>query len=738
MDSECALGLVCVDNACAAMSYWAGANCQQPSGTFRALFRVPRYNRAEPEFYSLPFPNDIRLKEYKGKVTVDVSKHPDPAASLPAEYRAVVTNLLGTVRADVTAFGVNTAVLMRMSHSFNLNTITLTGSNPTLQFVNITPTHADYGKGPGFSMYASTSRGKYICENFITVRPHVGQPLAPSTTYAVLLRKGILDNAGKPAAQDGDFATMLQAGAPTDTDLKAAWEAYQPLRDYMKDKGITNASVISAAVFTTMNPRAKMAQLGEVVGAQAAIDATKLKMELCKGGNTGPCFDGTAATHKCPSTLSNDFDEIQGVFEVPVFQTGKRPYKTAAAGGYIEYDADDKPIVQGTEKLCFALTVPKGATMPAEGWPVVIAAHGTGGNYRSFIGNGTAKNLSEVTDPGDSTKATAFAVISIDAAMHGPRRGSEDDPDELFFNLNNPRASRDNVYQGAADKFQLVRLVEAMDLQAADSPTAEALKLDPAHLYYFGHSQGTVEGIPFLSYEPAVRGTVLSGAGGFLIDSVLNKTSPTNVAGAVRLALADPFLGHSHPLLNIMQLAFEEVDSVNYGVNTFFAPTNGALPKHTFLSMGVADTYTPPETTRALAYVMRISRVRQDAELCGDRVCSGTETCKSCATDCGACAPRSTCGNGSCDQAQGETCRLCPADCPSCPAEFPEANAPLQGNYTYKAAKYTAGMVQYASDGSYDDHFVIYQNATAVTQSTQFLGSAVWDSEQLPTIPAAK
>lgn len=44
---------------------------------------------------------------------------------------------------------------------------------------------------------------------------------------------------------------------------------------------------------------------------------------------------------------------------------------------------------------------------------------------------------------------------------------------------------------------------------------------------------------------------------------------------------------------------------------------------------------------------------------CGDGVCSGGETCATCAADCGDC-----CGNGACDA--GETCMTCSADCGDC------------------------------------------------------------------------
>lgn len=47
--------------------------------------------------------------------------------------------------------------------------------------------------------------------------------------------------------------------------------------------------------------------------------------------------------------------------------------------------------------------------------------------------------------------------------------------------------------------------------------------------------------------------------------------------------------------------------------------------------------------------------------ICGDGTCNGTETCSSCAMDCGACP---TCGDGTCNGA--ETCSTCAMDCGAC------------------------------------------------------------------------
>ena len=370
--------------------------------------------------------------------------------------------------------------------------------------------------------------------------------------------------------------------------------------------------------------------------------------------------------------------------------------------------------------------------MPADGWPVVIYAHGTGGNYRSFVENGVAASLGHVKDAKGAV--SQMAVIGIDGSMHGPRRGSTDSPDKLFFNLRNPRASRDNTYQGAADKFQLVRLIKSINLQASQSPTGEAIKFDLNRIYYYGHSQGTIEGVPFLAYEPEVKATVLSGAGGYLLESLLNKTKPVNVAGLIQLALADNGVDNNHPLLNLVQLFFEEVDAVNYGRLMFIKPLTGVGAKHTLLTYGVADSFTPPRTIDALGWSMEIRLARQSAERCGDGVCNGSESCKTCAADCSKCPAGSTCGDGNCEGK--ERCYNCQEDCKPCPPLYATDDPPVKDNIYTEGETYTCSMVRYSSDGSYDDHFVAAKHPHARTQTSMFLGTAARDGG--PTVVKVK
>ncbi|HET6346957.1 MAG TPA: alpha/beta hydrolase, partial [Myxococcota bacterium] len=287
----------------------------------------------------------------------------------------------------------------------------------------------------------------------------------------------------------------------------------------------------------------------------------------------------------------------------PVMQDGNRPYATA--GGNMLLDPNGTPQVQGAESMCFALTVPRDRPMPAGGWPTVIYAHGTDGTFRSFIvpGPGPRSVADELTDEG-------FAVISFDNVAHGWRQGP--DPNSwsltaatLFFNLVNPTASRDNIFQGTADLHQLVRLVQhggtITKPVSLNLPLGLTVQLDPDKVLFVGHSQGTVIAPPFLVANPNIRGAVLSGAGGELPLSILNKRQPVDFSQVAGAFFGDRNLKRVHPMMGLLSLLFGPSDSINYAAAFADAPLPGNTALPVFHVMGVEDTFTPDVTQHALA-----------------------------------------------------------------------------------------------------------------------------------------
>ncbi len=675
--TDCAAGLnclpkpddpstsVCSTNPMTPPQPFTGVQCapNDDSGA-RAFFELPGGD--DHEFYRLPFPNDIRIKDGHP----DMSGHPTPGPGVLGYD--IVQRYLDAISTKQDRFGLSQTVYFRFSANIDFDTLKGSGDSPTLEFVNIDANSPGYNRHRGMSWRYSTGKQRYMCQNWLTVRPETGRPLTPDTTYAVVMMKGVKDTDGGDVTRDSDFDKIISPNRPADFD-ETSWDAYQPLRDWLSDQGINPDDVLDAAVFTTGNPLATAQKLADAAAQSAPTlsDAT-----LCDDGVTSPCDDGLSGDAHIRGCFgaNPDFAEIQGKLSLPIFQEGQPPYLDG--GGDIAMDGDAPKKVRD-EKVCTAITVPK-TTMPQDGWPVLIYAHGTGGSFRSHVGE-VSPMVSKIDVGGTQV---GMVVVGWDQVLHGTRRGdSQDDPEGLVYNYANPLAARGNFLQGAADIHAIVAWAKSFDLPAAQSPTGEEIKLDPTKIYFMGHSQGGTTGPIALPYNDSIAGAVLSGSGAELRRALLAKTSPINAKAGLMVALQDPKVGIDEPVVSLLQGFFDPVDPLNYAQFIVAKQIDGQThPTNVFHLYGKGDTYTPPHSLEIMVKAMRIPYVDPFEFDIG--------------------SPKSV-------------------------------SLPVSANMTTGGKDYTAFGRQYTPDG-YDGHFVAFRNDQAKADIAQFFGTAVADG--VPTV----
>jgi hypothetical protein len=305
--------------------------------------------------------------------------------------------------------------------------------------------------------------------------------------------------------------------------------------------------------------------------------------------------------------------------------------------------------------------------MPAGGWPLLVYAHGTGGSFRSHVGEGVAKRLSLLAGQ------LPAAVLGIDQVEHGTRRGSSSDtPDDLFFNYVNPLAARGNPLQGAADQMALARFAATFDLPASQSPTGAEIKI--GRVAFWGHSQGATEGGIAMPYVTGIRGVVLSGEGASLVDGLLGKKSPIDIADGLPVVLEDiGKVGEQHPVLALLQNDFDADDPLNHAPFFIASPAAPANLKHVFQPYGQSDTYAPTTTERTFALAAQLAEASPPSGVTPDPIG-------------GSAMP-----------------------------------APLSGNAMINGVPITAVVRQYTPGATYDGHFVAYDNDVASADVDRFL-----------------
>ncbi len=579
--TDCLPGLACTAGGrCAsaedAYPEFEGVACAPDQSPFRGYVQVPRAGAALPDFYRLPFPNDARVK---ADGTLDLSDFPRPGLSLLGVD--LVDLYADALAADFDGFSSVAPVIFRFSLPLDFETVR---DGSAVFLVDITdPQAPNYGVNMNRTFGYTTGRGKFLCQNALTLSNHMSQPLAPGHTYAAWIGSTIRSASGTAPAQEADLVTLLGTTAPTDPDLLRAWNRYAVFRDYLTRTSRTAADVATATVFTVADHSRVARDLDAQVEA-AALPALS-SVTLCDGQTVSPC--ASDVTRACGDSSAN-YWELHGRMSVPSYQAGTLPYERPADGGDIRYAAG-APVVQGSLDVCFALTIPKG-TAPGGGWPLVVHAHGTGGTFKAAIGAGIAETLAGA--------ATPMATLTFDGVGHGERRGaSSRTPDSLVFNIVNPRAARDNHLQGAVDVIQALRVAQVAPFTVPAGAVAGpgTVDFDATRVYFFGHSQGSNVGIPAIAVTDLAPAAVFSGAGSVLIEGILTKKSPVDARAGLELLVGER-LGGGHPVMVLWQTFFDRIDPINYSPMLIRQPPPGVASKHVLLPWGRGDTFSP-ETT---------------------------------------------------------------------------------------------------------------------------------------------
>ncbi|MDP3275025.1 MAG: hypothetical protein Q8Q09_07495 [Deltaproteobacteria bacterium] len=667
---DCLPGLLCdaMARTCqragtvAARGVFRGATCgMDPPGVARAYFELPDATGApRNDFFRLPFPNDARRNASTGRV--NLTGFPTPGTGLLGFD--VVDRYARAIERDLDGWGTNQWVYFRFSTTPDFATFQL---GATIRLLDLTT-----GQPIGTQTYKfDTSQGKYLCGNYLGVSTGVGVPWPAGHTVAVVLTTAIRTASG-PIERDADFVTMLAATMPTTAAHVPAWTAYAPLRSYLTAQSIDPNTILNATVFTTQDPRRRFEGIARAVAASAPSRTEGFVR--CAAGVRSPCDDGLSGSEHVRGCLGSEnpaFDEYQGMLDVPLLQRGDRPYRTPGAGA-IPYDAMGTAVPSSVERVCATVTVPRGAMMPAQGWPVVLYAHGTGGNYRSVVTEGLSESLSNVAL--DMGRSERFVTVGFEGVMHGERRGMgvTEHPNTLFFNFANPEAARDNVLQGGADVLAFSRAFRTLRITPMG---ASELAFDPARVLFVGHSQGSTVGAAAVAYDGALAGSVFSGAGGDLRLSLTTKTSPVNIAGLVPLILQEN-ADASHPVMQLFQSYFEPADAVNFGSRILVDRPMGAPLRPVVMTYGLGDTYSTVPTMQAFATALQLP----------------------------AAAP-------------------IPGGMRAWPAGM-GVMLPAQNNFTTSLGRTTALLLEADPMGMYDGHFVLFRDATLRARVHGFVATA--------------
>ncbi|MFT5355043.1 MAG: hypothetical protein ACI9KE_002257 [Polyangiales bacterium] len=521
-------------------------------------------------FFDDPWPSDLRLTSDGAP---EVTGFPN-VTRLP-----LLETIKDAVESSVRGFGVSAPVYFRFSGAIDPTSLPSTlqesiDEDACAFLIDVDPESPTYlERHPSRTVFIDQET-LFWPGHALALRPEHGLPLRANTTYAAVLTSELLDADGRSTAPSPNLATILGiAESPIPAAMPAA-AAYAPAVAALDEADVDLESLVSVTVFTTQDP------VGEMVAIRDFIDMAASPSPVPRSGRFVRNGD--------------NYQLLHGAYTAPMFMEGEVPFQSA--GGSIRFDETGAPILQGDFEMRFAVTIPNG-DMPESGWPLILYGHGTGGDFESFVG-----------ETAERAALAGFAMMGIDQIHHGPVRNPNSGSVELLvFNFLNPDAFRNNTRQAAADFVALARF--ARDNELDPRILGPGVVFDASQMYFFGHSQGGLNGPLFMAVDDSVQGGVLSGAGGQLAIALVDKNEPLSIPSLVQAILGvdgTEQLNYEHPLFAVLSTLTDVSDPTNYGHLITASPLPGYAPKHVLMTQGLSDQFTPPRSMQALALAASI------------------------------------------------------------------------------------------------------------------------------------
>jgi hypothetical protein len=581
-------------------------------GAAHLAFTLPRGADPAP-FFDLPWPSELARR---------ADGRPD-FRGFPGGDSLIFGAYVDAAERDVDGFSVAPAVYFRFSTPLASPRLpsdprATTSASAPFFLVDVDPQSPDRGMFfPLEHRYYPTAT-RFVPAGTLAVKPVAGFVLRPGTLYAAAVRREI-GGEGAELGTTMDLEALKWTSPRPDPREEAARRAHAGAFDELSRMGAPRDRIAAIALFRTQVPHAVTARMLEVVSrlppdcAPRVIEARWADHLSSRGAYLG----------------------IEGVYCTPNFQSGieRAPY-LAEEGGRITFDAAGAPRVidvpragrygsgecAGLLRARFVLTIPM-TPMPPGGYPLMVSAHGTGGDAATFVGD---------QDFAGWAASQGIAVVSTDQPIHGgrgpaPRPGSREPiaislagipvtlsrssrgSEAAFYNPLHPDAARDNLRQAAIDLMVLARLFPATDLAPLLSPMPGRTppRFDRARVMAAGHSQGSQSAAVAGAIDPILRGVILSGCGGDARLGILRRDDiPIVPLFAALLGLAPGELDELHPLMTLVQTLADPIDPASYA-RFFWDPLPGRRAPSVLHYEGMSDTYTPPVTAEALAVALR-------------------------------------------------------------------------------------------------------------------------------------
>jgi hypothetical protein len=404
----------------------------------------------------------------------------------------------------------------------------------------------------------------------LIIRPQM--PLKYNSRYVVAIRTGLKDSEGQALQPPDPFRRLrdgLSTGSPT---LEAERGRIEEVLTFLEKHGVARQDVVLAWDFHTAS---REAVTGNLIGM--------LDQALAKLPADGPAFSNIKSEDFPPGTDPYLLRKIQGEFEVPSF------LESDDFDAWLKLDAAGKPVLNGTRKFPFWITIPRCAAEATGPLPVLVFGHGLFALPEEEIEGEYNKHM--VEDLCMVEVAAQWRGLSgVDAASVG---------NSVIMDLSTLPRITDQLQQSHVNFQALVKLVQGPLLKDPSLQVAGKQVTDGKELYYLGISNGGIQGVAFSALNKEIQRFVFHVSAGWW--SLMIQRSSNFQVFAVAMERIYPEVLDRLILVSLTQHLWDYTDPINFAPHVRLSPLPGRVQKNVVMQESKDDDQVPNLATRAIA-----------------------------------------------------------------------------------------------------------------------------------------
>ncbi len=535
----------------------------------------------------LPFPSSYYLKEDPNTATglsVNI-----PEGVLPVNINGTALRPDNFNLAD--GFSPATALLAYFKEGIDPSTLPPIGDISN----SVTDTSSvqllKWGSGERVPLFAELDANALEGDRqVLIIRPMIR--LNPATRYVVVIKDSVLNMDGAPLTTPEPFR-IIRDNLSTNTgilnDLK---KKYSEIFEFLGAQGISKENIVLAWDFVTASDDYILSHM------------LKIREEVLKqAGNTGLGYNIKQITEYAESEDPNLWREIIGEFDVPSFLTEIEPV-------ILNKDENGMPVYTGkTLKAPFVVHIPHCAKTAPLQLRIMIFGHGLFGTAEGEMDSGYEKEL-----------INELCMIQIGTDWVG--LAEYDVPDiivHVVSDINNFNIITDRLQQAHGNALMLARLVKGTlvkepilskegpnpDKSCSQASCTPLANPDNPEIYYYGISDGAIQGTTFMTLTPDIERGVLNVGGGPWSYMMFRSSNFPPFMEFIEGYYPDKL--DQQLLIAITQGLWDFTDPVTYGAHIIKDPLPDTPKKKIILQESKGDAQVPNTSSHILARTMGLN-----------------------------------------------------------------------------------------------------------------------------------